>query len=140
MGKTITLKRDELVWQTRENTWTEKDYLNLLEWLKGFMDKEPNYVGDRNHQSEYRVLSQFTWEQIVKMFEYGADEDEIRIPYYYESDTTEPAYTSAIVDVIRDYIRQDNYDSDIVDEEYADDYYEDFRVGEQREQDAEVAE
>lgn len=127
--KTITLNRQELVWQTRQNTWTEEDFKRLLDWLKGFMDKKPEGSWERNHQAEYEVLSQFTWDQIVAIFEKGSEEDEMMIPHYYEAEG-EPAYRTSIEETIRDYMREDNYDCDVIDEEYADDYYEDFRVSE----------
>lgn len=128
MGKTITLTRDELVWQTRRNTWTEEDYKRLLEWLKGFADREDqsdSFV--RNHAAEYYVLSQYTWDQVVNYIKNGIDEEEPRIYYSYSDGS---GYTESIEQVMIDYIREDNYDADVCDEEYADDYNENFSYDE----------
>lgn len=133
MGKTITLQRAELVWQYRSNRWDKEDFEKLLAWLKTFKDQPKDENGDfsswrENHVREYDLLSQYTWDQIVDIIEHGNYEDEPKISYVGYDGSHE--YTSNIEDVVKEFIREDNYDSDIDDEEYADDYDENFYFGE----------
>lgn len=128
MSKTITLTRDELVWQTRCNSWNEEDYKSFVEWLKTFVGKENESVWSRNRVAEYNIFSRLSWDEICKFVndDNYEEQEDFRIPYYAEDgDIMYRAYPS---DVIQDAIREDNYDSDITDEQYADDYQESWDV------------
>ena len=133
MGKTITLKRHELVWETRANTWDEEEFNRHLEWLKGFKDRiesgECPSDSDwyKNHIAEYEVLSQYTWDEIVKIMKDNDYDNEPIIQYYSNG---EPWYKEHSSDVIIEAMREDNYDSDVCDTNYADDYEEEFEYGE----------
>lgn len=131
MGKTIRLSRRELVWEYRDNSWDENDYKNLLDWLKGFKEKNQDDPGHwyKDHVQEYEVLSQYTWDQICEYINNFHD-DEPTVTYYDEKG--EKRYSQGVSDIIRDYIREDNYSSDISDAEYADDFDEDWFVVDDR--------
>jgi hypothetical protein len=130
MGKYITLTRRELVWETRKNTWTEEDYDNFLEWLSQYQDRtdanDSNWA--RNRASEYAVLSQYSWDDVVRIMHGKGEEDEPRIQYY--DYTGEPSYKISIEEVIREQMREENFDAEVCDEDYADDFDEDFVCGE----------
>ena len=126
MGTTVRLSRRELVWEYRDNEWTEVDYQNLLTWLKSFEKKETK--GDtwvRDHLDEYKFLSHYSWEQVCHYIN-NFDEEEPRITYY--DDNGEKRYSQSISDLVKDYIREENYSADISDAEYADDYDEDWNI------------
>lgn len=121
MSKTLRLVRDELVWQRRENTWDESDYKRFLDWLKSFKERsqtEPWYI---NNAKTYDFLSQFTWDEIVNYIDnvpYN-EQPELELSYGGRS-----KFVSKLADIIQDAIREENYDTDVISEEYADDYEE----------------
>jgi len=123
MGKSINLTRNELVWQTRCNSWDESDFKNLLNWLKGFEGKEGGWA--RDHYNEYQFLSAYTWDEICRYFDVY-DEDEPTMAYYDENG--EKRYTTCISELIKEYMREENYDQDICNEDYADDYDEQWDI------------
>lgn len=123
MGKTIQLTRHELVWQTRCNSWEEEDFKKLLEWLKSFEGKEGQW--SRDHYMEYNFLSAYTWDEICRYFDIY-DEDEPTITYYDENG--EKRWSTCISELIKEYMREENYNCDICDEEYADDYDEQWDI------------
>ncbi len=123
MSKSIQVTRDELVWQTRCVSWDETDYLNLLDWLKSFENKEGNWA--KNHYNEYLFLKDYSWDQIAELFNNPSDE-EPTIPYI--GDNGKIWYTTSITDLIQEYIREDVYCADVTDENYADDYTENWEV------------
>lgn len=125
MGRTIKLSRRELVWEYRDNEWGEETYRDLLTWLKSFEEKDLKDTWVKDHINEYNFLSHYTWDQICHYIE-NFNEDEPRITYYDEND--EVRYSQSISDLIKDYIREDNWNADITDTEYADDYDEDWNV------------
>lgn len=130
MGKYITLTRRELVWETRRNTWTEEDYNEFIEWLSEYKDRTDanDSYWAKNRASEYAVLSQYSWDDIVRIMQGNGDEDEPRIQYY--DYTGEASYKVSIEEVIREQMREENFDTGICDSDYADDFDEDFVCGE----------
>ena len=137
MSKTIQLTRQELVWQTRRNSWNEEDYAKYLAWLKGFKTQvettdNPNSMWARNNAAVYDAISAYSWDEIVEMIKNDNYDDENRIQI--RGSDGEVLYTQHIIDIIKDAIREDNYDSDIYEEDYADDYDERFDVMEGSEQ------
>lgn len=129
MSKIITLTRQELVWQTRENSWSEQDYKNYLQWLKGFKEQmaqaEPT-TWARNNAAIYDALAAYTWDEIVDIIEKDNYDEEPKIQIIH--DDGEVWYTTRISEIIKDAMREDNYDCDVVSEDYADDYDEEWRA------------
>jgi len=124
MGKTLQLTRNELVWQTRCNSWDETDYKKYVEWLKGFEHSDQRW--GRYNYAIYNVISAYTWDEIVNMIEHRDYDNEPKVQFYAEDD--DYISSESIVDIIKDAIREDNYNCNILDEEYADDFNEQWGV------------
>ena len=120
--KTLVLERSELVWQTRKTTWEEDDYLNYLDYLHKFKDAKRFWQKDL--YAVYEVLSKYTWEDICRIWAEG-EEKEPTVKFYRD-DGTFRCEASAF-DYIRDEMREENYESDVIDENYADVYSEKWR-------------
>lgn len=129
--KTITLTRSELVWQTRHATWSEEDWIRFLEWLKQSAD-EKNYWHDQ-YAGLYEKIKDMSWEEAVADFK----DPKISVPVVKKyNDGTSWTYDQTLYDAIVEAMREDCYDADVDDEDYADDYSEDFDIsGEDEEQD-----
>lgn len=138
-NKTVTLERSELIWETRRNTWDESDYQNLLNWLETFQDSAT--VFGRNHYAEFLMFSQYTWDQMVDMIKEIEDglkgyRDFPMVEYEYEQEGKQHSYRSSLVECLIDYIREDNYDSEVSDTQYADDFDEEFLFSEEEDNSA----
>ena len=121
--KTLVLERSELVWQTRKTTWEEEDYLNYLDYLRKF--KDTKWLWQKDLYAVYEVLSKYTWEDICRIWAEGEEkEPTVKL---YRDDGTFRCEVSAF-DYIRDEMREQNYASDVIDENYADDYNENWRL------------
>ena len=129
--KTITLTRSELVWQTRHATWSEEDWTRFLEWLKQSTD-EKNYWHDQ-YAGLYEKIKDMSWEEAIADFK----DPKISVPVVRKyNDGTSWTYDQTLYDAIVEAMREDCYDADVDDEDYADDYSEDFDIsGEDEEQD-----
>lgn len=132
MAKSIRMHRDELVWETRVNYFTEEDWNRTKEWLKSFLDKEDadkpcTWTG---HQVIiYNCIKDLTFEEVLADFEkfekdYESD-DCIHIELIYKSYNGDTwTYTQFLHDLVLEWVREDNYESDVVDSQYADNYEE----------------
>lgn len=120
--KTLVLERSELVWQTRKTTWEEEDYLNYLDYLRKF--KDAKWLWQKDLYAVYKVLSKYTWEDICRIWAEGEEkEPTVKL---YRDDGTFICEASAF-DYIRGEMREQNYASDVIDEDYAEDYSEKWR-------------
>ena len=124
MSKTIQLTRQELVWQTRCNSWDEQDYKNYLAWLKGFKNKEGSWA--RNNRAIYDVLAAYTWAEIVNIIEKEDYDEEPKVQFY--DNNGKLLHSQRIGDIIKDAMREDNYNCDVCCEDYADDYDEQWDI------------
>ena len=129
MSKLIRMQRSELVWETRVNYFTEHDWNKIKEWLGTFVNREEanqidTWVG---HQVIiYNRIKDLTFEDVLADFEefeknYESDEC-IKVELVnkrYNGETW--TYNQFLHDLIVEWIRENNYDSDIVDTQYADD-------------------
>ena len=121
--KTLVLERSELVWQTRKTTWEEEDYLNYLDYLRKF--KDTKWLWQKDLYAVYEVLSKYTWEDICRIWAEGEEkEPTVKL---YRDDGTFRCEVSAF-DYIMQEMREQNYASDVIDENYADDYNENWRL------------
>lgn len=127
--KTITLDRAELVWETRRNTWDATDWDRLLTWMKARVTN-PNTPADdwfKAHYTEtYNHIKDLTWEQAVEQFEKyrNGDEDYIKWTETFGDYSCE----NCVFDILQEQIREDNYESDVYDCDYADDYEEEYFI------------
>ena len=134
MGRSIQLRRDELVWQTRCNSWDENDFKRHMEWLATYKDVELKQGEDSSyenlwayhHRQEYEFLSQYTWDQICGWVNGEDDEHEPKLEY--QKNSSDYGWTTYISELIKDAMREENYDCDVSDENYADDSYEEWDV------------
>ena len=129
MSKSIRMQRDELVWETRVNVFTEDDWNKLKKWLSAFVNQEEanqiyTWVG---HQVIiYNRIKDLTFDDVLVDFE--------EFEKNYESDKcikvelTNKKYNGEtwtcnlfLHDLIVTWLREDNYNSDIVNTEYAND-------------------
>lgn len=128
--KTLTLTRQELIWQTREISWNETNYLDYIRWLLSFKNNEDSSAWSRNNYRLGEWLSQYSWEQVVQsMNEYSMNEYDPDEPVFeFFHDNGEVLYEGKLSDVIADAMREEVYNSDVIDEQYADDYNDDWQV------------
>ena len=129
MGKSIRMQRDELVWETRVNYFTEHVWNKLKKWLSAFVNQEEanqayTWVG---HQVIiYNRVKDLTFDDVLADFE--------EFEKNYESDKcikfelTNKKYNGEtwtcnlfLHDLIITWLREDNHNSDIVNTEYAND-------------------
>ena len=129
MSKSIRMQRDELVWETRVNYFTEDDWNKLKKWLSAFVDQaEANQIDTWvGHQVIiYNRVKDLTFDDLLADFE--------EFEKNYESDKcikfkfTNKKYNGEtwtcnlfLHDLIVTWLREDNYNSDIVNTEYAND-------------------
>ena len=129
MSKSIRMQRDELVWETRVNYFTEDDWNKLKEWLSAFVNQaEANqiYTWVGHQVIIYNRIKDLTFNDILADFE--------EFEKNYESDKcikfelTNKKYNGEtwtcnlfLHDLIVTWLREDNHNSDIVNTEYAND-------------------
>ena len=129
MSKSIRMTRNELVWETRINNFTEDDWNKIKEWLSTFVNREEANQIDTwiGHQVIiYNRIKDLTFEDVLADFEefeknYESDKC-IKVELVnkrYNGETW--TYNQFLHDLIIEWVREDNYDSDIVDTQYADD-------------------
>ncbi len=126
----ITLQRRELVWECRECTWTEEDWIGYLHCLKHLCS-----FSDVARQT-YEQVKDLTWDEVVADFQRYQDTGESKswteVSYIYENsvrtDKIEYTYTQTLADILIDRMREDNYNANVKNTEYADDYDEDFFI------------
>ena len=133
--KTITLTRSELIWETRHNTWTEEDWNNLLKWMKETIEDsnehEESYWRKKN-KAAYDVLKDLTWEQAVAEFDKGYEGLSWQVDNSYkdsQGNLVPSSYKETVYELICEYMREENYDQDVDECNYADDFDENFVIG-----------
>lgn len=131
MGKSIRMQRDELVWETRVSYFEKEDWERIVAWLKKF-DKEDVEVHswDGHHKAIYLAVKDLSFEDVMADFEKYEnnyqDDDCIYIEFVNKSYDTEETWTyqESLHDLVVEWMREDNYDADVSDSQYADDYEE----------------
>ena len=129
MGKSIRMQRDELVWETRVNYFTEDDWNKLKKWLSAFVNQEESnqaYTWASHQVIIYNRVKDLTFDDVLADFE--------EFEKNYESDKcikvelTNKKYNGEtwtcnlfLHDLLVTWLREDNYNSDIVNTEYAND-------------------
>ena len=129
MSKSIRMERSELVWETRVNYFTEDDWNKLKKWLSAFVNQEESnqtYTWAGHQVIIYNRVKDLTFDDVLADFE--------EFEKNYESDKcikvelTNKKYNGEtwtcnlfLHDLIVTCLREDNYNSDIVNTEYAND-------------------
>lgn len=129
MKKSIEIYRSELVWQDRRVSWEESDYQGYLDWLKSFENKQDG-AWSRNNYELYLFLKEYSWNDVCYWFDHEGDDEEPRFKFHNDLQDAEYSWTSSLSDIVKDAMREDVYNCEICNEEYADDYNEDWRVSE----------
>ena len=129
MGKSIRMQRDELVWETRVNYFTEDDWDRIKEWLSTFVDRaEANQIDTWvGHQVIiYNRVKDLTFDDVLAdfaEFEKNYESDKcIKVELTnkrYNGETW--TYNQFLHDLIIEWMREDKQERDIVDTQYADD-------------------
>ena len=136
MGKSIRMQRDELVWETRVNYFTENDWNRAKGWMQDYLNQEGandpySWVG---HQVIiYNLIKDLTFEEVLADFEefennYQSDKC-IKVELTNKTvDGNTWTYTQFLHDLIVEWTREDNYDQEPIHYEYADDYQENIEI------------
>ena len=129
MSKSIRMQRSELVWETRVNYFTKSDWDRIKERLGTFVDRaEANqiYTWVGHQVIIYNRVKDLTFDDVLADFaEFEKNYESDRcikvelINKRYNGETW--TYNQFLHDLIIEWMREDNYDSDIVDTEYAND-------------------
>ena len=137
MSKSIRMTRRELVWETRVNEFGEEDWKKTVEWLKSFTEKEVTTSWGRDHIAIYNAVKDLTWEQVYEDYKKWDNGDKDVISYdlvcegYGWNETRDSwvrkpeedrVYKQYLGEFLHEMIQEDNYDSDVEDYDYADDY------------------
>ena len=142
MSKALRMTRSELVWETRINEFSEKDWEKTVEWLKSFTEKEATTSWAREHITIYNAVKDLTWEQVYEDYKKWDNGDrDTTISYELISEgygwnethdswvrkpEEDKPYKQYLGDFLQEMIREDNYNADVDNYEYADDYDEDI--------------
>ena len=120
MARRINLRYSELVWEDREIDWTEEDYKRYLDSIEDSKWRED--------QDAYAVLKDVTWDQVCAIFNDEADDIEFKVhSKCYNSDEF-LEHNSSVYEWLDEVMRNEVYDSDVIDTCYADDSYTKYRV------------
>jgi len=129
--KFIYLRRRELIWETRENCYSEEDFngwkTNCLRWYQRRMAEEDN-VWD--YSNIIKELESFTWDEAVAYIgdRYNNSElTEHTARYGHFGDKEYNCYFD-VYDEFQQDVRESNYEADISETDYADDYDEEWSV------------
>lgn len=130
----IELTRSELIWQTRKISWTKNDWENYKAWVKSVVETDHEDDNTNIYYKEiygplYEVIKDMSWEDTVKEFKSPTIEYKV-----HRTNTSRDGsiytwdYTETLHDAIMAAMREDVYEADVCDEEYADDCEEDTNV------------
>lgn len=121
--KKIKLTYRELVWETREMEWGEDEWEDFIKWMSQAIDKD-NFWHD-SYKDLYEKIKDMSWEEVVADFE--DPKISVKVTRSY-ADGTSWSYDYSLYDAICEAMREDCYDTDIVDTDYADDSYDEYEV------------
>ena len=122
----IRISRDELVWETRNYTFEESDWLNFLDRQRDIIRLNRGEDLVYNASQILAVTENLTFAEVVadyKNWDLGNYSIRIMQKRWWGNHQAEPvALGEMLLDEIRDYC----YQADVVDTNYADDYREDI--------------
>lgn len=127
MSKRITMNRSELVWQTRENSFGEEEWelqkKLLLQRIEAAKDRDIGYYEAYNLKV-YNIIKDIPWDEAYRQYQiyFNDDQTATGIIGWEVGNDEHYRYHETLGSWLQDILREDNYNSDIIDEEYADDY------------------
>lgn len=125
----IELTRSELIWQTRKISWTAHDWKNYKDWIKGVVEKCTDTYYKETYRPLYEIIKDMSWKDIVEEFKNPTIEYTVhRTGKTTDGGTCEWDYTTTLHDAIMEAMREDVFEADISEEEYAGDSYEDTAI------------
>lgn len=126
----ITMVRHELVWQTRTNNWTEENFEEYIASLEKYSEgSDATWAQELRQKAEF--LKQFTWDEVCKYLSKDYKGEMPTITIVREDTYGEYRFTDNLEEIIVEAMREDNFDSDVDSEEYADDYEEELEVNQE---------
>ena len=127
----IELTRSELIWQTRKISWTKHDWKNYKDWIKGVIEKstDTDTYYKEVYGPLYEIIKDMSWKDIVNEFKNPTIEYTVhRTGKTMDGDFCEWDFTTSLHDAIMEAMREDVFEADISEEEYAGDSYEDTAI------------
>lgn len=119
MGKVISLRRRELVWEEYGRDWTEKDFDELKEWLS-------NRTEDPHCATRYAAIKDVSFDELCDMISGKLPDVEWKIQCGDGENSW--TYRESIVDYITELMREDAWDYGCTDSWGADDSEEDINI------------
>jgi hypothetical protein len=119
MGKVISFRRRELVWEEYDRDWTEQDFNELKEWLG-------NHTEDPHCMTRYAAIKDISFDKLCDMFNGKLPE----IGWKIQCGEGENSwfYHESIVDYITEIIREEAWDYGCRDSWGADDSEEEINI------------
>lgn len=119
MGRVISFRRRELVWEEYGRDWTEKDFDELKEWLS-------NRTEDPHCATRYAAIKDISFDELCDMFSGKLPEVEWKIQCGNEEHSW--TYNESVTDYIREIMREDAWDYGCMDSWGADDSDEEVNI------------
>lgn len=119
MGKVISFRRRELVWEEYGRDWTEKDFDELKEWLS-------NRTEDPHCATRYAAIKDISFDELCDMFNGKLPEIEWKMQYGDGENSW--TYRESIVDYITELMREESWDNGYIDSWGADDSEEEINI------------
>lgn len=102
MGKIISFRRKELIWEEYGQDWTEKDFDELKEWLSG-RTEDPHYA------TRYAAIKDVSFDELCDMFNDKIPAVEWEIQYGAEHESWN--YHENIVEYVTELMREDAWNA-----------------------------
>ena len=119
MGKVISLRRRELVWEEYHREWTAKDFDELKEWIST-RTEDPHYA------TRYAAIKDVSFDELCDMISGKLPDVEWKIQCGDGENSW--VYRESIVDYITELMREDAWDYGCTDSWGADDSEEDVNI------------
>ena len=114
----ITFRREELVWEVYETTYTKADWESLKDWVASHQqDNEEN-------QARYAALKDVDFDQVCAILNGDAE----NIKWSIHVARYDYTYTESLIDFLQDMMREDALNCGPIDNYGADDSAEEFVV------------
>ena len=119
MGKVISFRRKELVWEEYGRDWTEKDFDELKEWLS-------NRTEDPHCATRYAAIKDVSFNELCDMFSGKIPEVAWEIKCQVGENSW--IYKEGLVDYIQEIMREEAWDRGTRECWSADDSEEDVNI------------
>lgn len=119
MGKVISFRRRELVWEEYGRGWTEKDFNELKEWLS-------NRTEDSHCMTRYAAIKDVSFDELCDMF--NGKLPEVKWEIQCGNDEHSWSYHESITDYITELMREEAWDYGTMDSWGVDDSEEEINI------------